>query len=362
MATVKIRRRKRGRWTVGSLIIYKRKNYWQYYHRPPKGEKSRGTLGTKVFETAVARALELDAKLASGMALPEKGPRLIELVREFHASYSGWSEETHRRNTYYGRVLVQEFGNRPINQLKPIEIEAWLKRRSTKGAYQRKKGGQVFTASPSTRNRYISFVRKLYAVAVDWGWIEHNPMLGLKHVREHQKIPEALTSAQLERLLSHLTEPSKTIVAIASDTGIRRGALHALTWDAVDFSRQVIKVQQTKGKKERFVPMTSRVMTLIGQLLAENRASKKPRLTVLPNYEIKKPLAKAAEAAGLGHIHFHMFRHTCATRLLESGADIRYVQEILGHASIEMTARYAHVRVEKLHEVFRGLEAHEGGQ
>lgn len=352
----------KGRWRVGAIVVHQRSGTHWHYYCSAKGKRHRGSLHTEDLGEALKRAQDIDDNMVNGRGMPSPGVRLGQLTTEFWDNYAGWSART--RKGYKGMTIkfLRAMGNRPIRDIKPLEVERWLRACMTKGSYQRKPGGPLYKMHPSTRNRYVAYVRKLFDCAVDWGWLEVNHMKVLKQIPTEQKIPEALTTEQLDRLLAHLSEPAKTIIAIAADTGIRRGALYHLRWEAVDFDRRLIQATQTKGKKERYVPMTNRVFRLLVELRQQNRNSPTPTLTVLPNYDVTTPLKKAAEAAQVGHVHFHMFRHTCATRLLEAGTDIRYVQEILGHSNLQMTARYAHVRVEKLHEAFRGLEAHEGGQ
>jgi integrase len=140
-----------------------------------------------------------------------------------------------------------------------------------------------------------------------------------------------------------LIEP---LVILALNTGMRRGELLSLEWSQVDLANREIRIASAKSNSgERLIPMNATAYaSLTG--LAEKRASQ----LVFPSnrregqriLDLKKGFKKAILLAGIAKIRFHDLRHTFATRLVRSGADLITVQQLLGHAKIAMTARYAH--------------------
>ena len=99
-------------------------------------------------------------------------------------------------------------------------------------------------------------------------------------------------------------------------------------------------IRKSKNGRFRVIPMTQRVAKLLGQRVPFQDSA----TAVLPGSDISRPLAKASEEAGIGHVHMHMLRHTCATRLRDRGVPLDRVMEIRGHSSYQMVLRYAKAR------------------
>src|SRR5262249_2858245 len=136
----------------------------------------------------------------------------------------------------------------------------------------------------------------------------------------------------------------RPLVVLAINTGMRRGELLNLIWEKVDFSRNVIYVTNTKSGKDRVVPMNQLVrqelLRMSGQPDSEFVfVSKRTGLNLT---EIKKGFNAACLEAEIKNFRFHDLRHTAGTRLADSGADAFTIKEILGHSSIQTSARYVH--------------------
>jgi integrase/recombinase XerD len=205
--------------------------------------------------------------------------------------------------------------------------------------------------------------------------LEADPAAALVMPRVGQALPKAwLSAAQTETVLalpkvegSRRPAPAlrdRAIMETLYSTGLRRLEVSRLTAADVDFAGGVVLVRQGKGRKDRVVAIGERALLWLGKYLAEARPKlAKPGDEAGPLFVTEKggPLTgkyisamvtRYVARSGLGKVgSCHLFRHTCATLMLEHGADIRHVQEQLGHACLQTTQIYTHVSIRKLKEV-----------
>jgi len=198
----------------------------------------------------------------------------------------------------------------------------------------------------------------------------HNPASEIELPRQEKRLPAtALTLEEVARLLAvhDLADPlgvrDRAICEVFYSTGIRRAELAHLGLTDVNTGRGTLDVRQGKGGKDRVVPLGARAAAWVARYLADVR----PRLSLdareqalfLTGYgEAFKPdtltgmMSAWMRAVGLaGRGSCHLLRHTCATHMLEGGADVRYIQQLLGHENLETTAIYTEVTIKKLLEV-----------
>jgi integrase/recombinase XerD len=202
------------------------------------------------------------------------------------------------------------------------------------------------------------------------GVLLSNPAADLVLPRQEYRLPKAiLTEEEVERvlLIADVTTPhglrERAMLEVMYATGIRRTELVELRVDGVDRERAVIWVRQGKGKKDRVVPLGERALSWVERYLKEARgelACGRDEGALFLSFmggaiaaeywthRVRRML-KDAKIDKPGSCH--LFRHTMATLMLEGGADVRYVQEMLGHANLATTQIYTHVSVKKLQEV-----------
>lgn len=168
--------------------------------------------------------------------------------------------------------------------------------------------------------------------------------------KQKKKLPVVLSRDETQRILVSLSNlKHRTILATLYDCGLRVSELLALAPEDIDSSRMLIHVRLGKGSKDRYVPLSTRLLELLRQYWREYR----PSSHVFEGARAGHPMTgkqisticeKAAKAAGVGkHVTPHTFRHSFATHLLEAGTDLRILQRLLGHAGLNATARYLHV-------------------
>lgn len=199
-----------------------------------------------------------------------------------------------------------------------------------------------------------------------------NPASDLDLPRQEKRIPKAvLTALEVERVLAmpDVRHPlglrDRAMLEVLYSTAIRRAELVGLDLQDLDVDRGTLLIRQGKGKKDRMVPMGERAMAWTERYLSEVRpgllvplekdalflTSFGERFALLAVSNIVRDYVLRADLGKKGSCH--LFRHTAATLMLENGADIRFIQELLGHSKLTTTQIYTQVSIRKLQEVHR---------
>ncbi len=197
--------------------------------------------------------------------------------------------------------------------------------------------------------------------------IAQNPVQKIHTPKLGKSLPRFLFHEHMEKLLVAADLDTKNgirdqlIIELLYGSGLRVSELVSLNRDNLDLHNGLLRVAG-KGRKERIVPLTDAAVEAIHAYL-ELRHDQEPALilnyqdTRLTARSVRRILDKLEKKASLNqHIHPHMLRHTFATHLLDGGADIRSVQELLGHKKLSSTQIYTHLTREKLRDVY--MEAH----
>ncbi|MBM4128109.1 MAG: site-specific tyrosine recombinase XerC [Nitrospira sp.] len=252
---------------------------------------------------------------------------------------------------------------RPTEVTKPI-----LERYQRYLYHYRKKDGQPLSFR-SQHSRLVP-VRAWFKWLTTNNHILYNPASELELPRLEHRLPKhVLTIREAEAVLAvpKLGDPlglrDRAILETLYSTGIRRMEVINLKLYDMDVDRGTLMVRQGKGHKDRMVPIGSRALKWIDRYLTEVR----PRLVVNPNdvtlflthlgepfttNRLTQMVREYVDAADIGKRgSCHLFRHTMATLMLENGADVRFIQAMLGHAKLETTQIYTQVSIRKLKEI-----------
>lgn len=187
---------------------------------------------------------------------------------------------------------------------------------------------------PATINRSLSAMQKALRMAWEAGTVPEDYSKHVKRVPENNQRDVHLSVEQVHKLAEAASERVRAAIWIALLTGCRRGEILAIQPQDIGEDTITIKAGNTKTLKTRIVPITPALRPWLGYL------------PLGMNFEgLKTGFRRAREAAGMPEVHFHDLRHSCATILLASGADLYTVAKILGHSTIRMTERYAHHQV-----------------
>ncbi len=223
-------------------------------------------------------------------------------------------------------------------------------------------------------SRHLSTIRSFFRWACREGHVEKNPARGLTSPRVPKTLPRAMTLPDTERLLDasdegQIPEREAALFELLYATGLRVSEAAGLDLEDVDFAQGLVRVTG-KGSRERIVPFgESAADALRGYLPSraalrhgvelEDPESGEPlfvnaRGGRLTPRSMARLLKRRLRAAGLpAEISPHALRHTFATHLLQAGADLRSIQELLGHASLSTTQKYTHLDAARLREVYR---------
>jgi len=216
---------------------------------------------------------------------------------------------------------------------------------------------------PVTIARKLAALRSWFRFLVRRGVLERNVAREVSGPRLPQKlvsflpIDEAMALMDAERPAGPARTRDAAVLELLYATGLRVSELAGLDLDDVDRSRQTVRVLG-KGRKERIVPYGSRAAGALARYLADRGADRGAlfanrrggRLTVRAIHSIVR---RSARACGITRrVSPHTLRHTFATHLLDAGADLRVIQEFLGHSRLSTTQRYAHVGADQLMRVY----------
>ncbi|HEX4952552.1 MAG TPA: tyrosine recombinase XerC [Thermoanaerobaculia bacterium] len=226
--------------------------------------------------------------------------------------------------------------------------------------------------APKSRGRALAAVKSFCRWACRRGVMAADPARGVKTPKVPKTLPRHLRPGETENLLESaeggddLSLRDRAFLELLYACGLRVSELVSLDWRDIDLSARTLRVVG-KGKKERMVPFGRPAAAALAAWLEEwekvrgarSGETEEPvflnhRGGRLTDRSVRRLLDRYARGSGIqGGVHPHTLRHTFATHLLEGGADLRSIQELLGHSSLATTQRYTHVEIERLLAVYR---------
>lgn len=283
-------------------------------------------------------------------------PTLAEFEKEFISNYAESNNKKSEVQTKKGVIknhLVPAFGTKRLSDIGVREVETFksLKLRQGKSA--------------KTVNNMLTILRKLLSVAHEWGEIPFVPRV--KWLKVPPNKFDFLTFEEADRLMAAADGEWRTMITLALKTGLRLGELLALTWDDVDLVAGRLVVSRNLSRGEITTPKNGRTreIPLGDDVLASLKRHRhlrgevvlcQPDGRMLTKGETKHPLKRACKRAGLRQIGWHVLRHTFASHLVMRNAPIKAVQELMGHSTVTMTERYAHLSPDVRKDAVRLLD------
>lgn len=279
----------------------------------------------------------------------------------------GYAEQTTSLREDAVRRFIRWCGERSIDR--PQDVTRPILDRYRRHLYHyRKVSGEPL--SFATQQQRLLPIRAFFKWLAKENYILSNPASELELPRVHRRLPSHILSREevehvMTLTLVHGGEKGvrdRAILETLYTSGIRRGELVNLKLYDVDLKNGSLFIREGKGKKDRYVPLGARASQWIRRYVEEVR----PELVIEPDqgflflHEFGEPFEKNRlsdlvkrylRAAGIETGSCHLFRHAMATQMLENGADIRFIQAILGHAQLTTTEIYTHVTIVKLKEV-----------
>lgn len=229
-------------------------------------------------------------------------------------------------------VLKRHFSGKCLHEITPHLVEKF-------------KSDRIAEVAPATVNRQLACLKSLFNKAIAWNkFTGTNPVKSVKLFKENNQRLRFLERDEIAKLLSVCNKTLRTIVIVALNTGMRRGEVLGLKWRDLDVKRGVIYLHNTKNGERRELPINEQVKTAL------IRVRKHPQSEYIfykqdgsPIGDIKKSFLTAIRKSGIKDFRFHDLRHSFASHLVMSGADLNTVRELLGHKSLQMTLRYSHL-------------------
>jgi integrase len=343
------------------------------------GKQARKSLDRSFPATSVSDAREaargLLGKIANGedpAATARQKRRATMTLAEFiDERYRDWlttNTQTPDATEKRIRAAFEEEVSRPI-----VEFNAWI---IEKWRTARLKAGKA----PATVNRDLAALGSLFSRAIEWGLIDAHPLATVKQLQEPDGRVRWLSDDEEDRLRAALdarearertarananawrearryellpvlddaayVDHLKPMVLLSLNTGLRQGETFKLRWDAIDLDLAVLTVRgaTAKSRRIRHVPLNDEALAVLKQWRAQTQGE-----FVFPGRdgshltEIKTAWGKLLEQAKVADFTWHDMRHHFASRLVMSGVDLNTVRELLGHADLAMTIRYAHL-------------------
>jgi len=266
-----------------------------------------------------------------------------DLLREYRKAKEREGKEVQRGEYGYQR-LREAFGGRRADAIAPRDVEVFRDR-------------LMETLAPASVVRHLTLLRAILNRAIRDGRLATLPTRGVKWPKENNRRVRCLGDDEERRLMRKLPARLRPLVVLALNTGMRRGELLGLRWQDIDLINRTITIREAKSGEGRRLPMNEQVYEALSALrraairaggAAADVAAFRAALVFRPSAEamktaIKRHFDRARRAAGIEDFHFHDLRHTAASRLAMGGIDLYTIGELLGHKTLAMTARYAHL-------------------
>lgn len=325
-----VRRRPDGRWRVDIAVLR-------------GGEEVRVRRAAPTRDAALKLERELRAKMDRGEIADAKAVLYREWSKEFFEVYvtnNNKPSERMAKEQVLRDHLLPFFGETRIDRICVAQIERFKSEQLKVGA------------KPKSINNRLAVLRRSLVIANEWGHLALVPKVQrLKTAKEKFRF---LSFEEATSLLDGAAPEWRAMILLALRTGLRHGELLALKWENVDLVGGRVFVRRNvyrgiegtpKGGHEREVPLSGEALAALRALPSRFRdnyvfGSGAVRLTA---GETKWPLWSACRRGGIDRCGWHVLRHTFASHLVMRGVVLKAVQELMGHATIDMTMRYAHL-------------------
>lgn len=319
------------------------------------GEGER-TLAEKRARAAAKRKVEEEAKEQAAREAVTFGHVFAESYIPAQAGNKAKASIV-KEQGFFANWIGPAIGDKPMRDVSPFDLERIKKTMAEAGK------------SPKTIHYVLATIRQVFNFARRVGFYAgDNPVSLVKKPTADNRRIRFLTVEEAERLLAMLKDRAPNVhdmALLSLQCGLRAGEVFNLTWNDVDLDRDMLALRDTKSGKTRHVPMTQRVKSML-----QERERSVPAGLVFPSSRGGKIVAvsnsfeKVVDALGLNDgiedrrqkVVFHTCRHTFASWLVERGVDIYTVKELLGHATLAMTARYSHLAPDTLRRAMKTLD------
>jgi len=317
--------------------------YWASYI-DARGKRTRQSTGTQDRKEAEALLSKWKLEAHHGRKWGEQPTRIFDELMLAYLKGPSTEKRSPDRDRYSAKNLFPVFTGRELSSIGPSDIRAYIDKRKADGT------------AHGTINREIGLLSAAINYArMEWGWDIPNPAQG-RRLREpegrtrwitREEAGTLIETARIEPKAPHLAD----FIALALNTGCRRDELLQLDWRRVDLSMSLIhlEAQHTKSAKRRSVPINAHARAALISRLSYRASHCPDSPWVFCDQKgeriqrIKRSWATCCKRAGIEDYRVHDLRHTCAAWLVSAGVPLTEVRDLLGHSSVTMTERYAHL-------------------
>ena len=263
-------------------------------------------------------------------------PRKPKIQAEYALQLKWWANQI-------GDVLLSDLSSSIISEQRDLLSEKVTNRKTI--------------ISNARVNRYMATLSTTITTAVkEWGWMENNPLSKLSKLKEPRGRVRYFSDEERERFLLACKESHNSnlyvAVILALSTGGRKNEIWGLSWKDVNLKNGFITFEETKNDEPRSVPLQGHALDLMLERSKTRRIEANlvfpSRVDPQKHFNFRRPFVMALKAAQIENFRWHDLRHCAASYLVMAGVDMRTVAEILGHKSLQMTQRYAHLSPEHL--------------
>jgi len=318
------------------------KDRWYLDYRDIRGKRIQRVIRQAVSRQQAAIALQKAVQdVFNAQHNIKPAPRPVsfpELADQYLERYAKTNKRSWKTDRSYIKSMTEYFGDAPLAEISSFHIEGYKAERLKQNV------------KTSTVNRCLAVLRRMFNLSVEWGYLQEHQRPKFKLFSEKDNRKERILTQDEETRLFQASAPHlRPILTLALHTGMRLGEILSLTWAQVDLRKGLIRVERTKSGLSRLIPINTSLYGVLeairgqssGAFLFRNAKTEKPLGSV------KTAFKAACRRAGINGLRFHDLRHTFASRLVERGADLITVKELLGHSSVKITERYTHSQSEQ---------------
>ncbi len=342
--------------------LYRRPDsaYWWASYIDASGRRTRRSTGTHDRKEAEAIFAKWKLEAHNVKHWNAQPSRTFDELMLTYLEGPGREKRASERDRYSAKRLYPAFTGRELGTLAPVDIRAYIDQRKAAGA------------GPGTINRELGLLSSAINYAKkEWDWDIPNPAQG-RRLREPEGRMRWITQSEAQVLIRMAEREGQAphladFIRLALNTGCRRNEMLELEWRRVDLQAGLIHLegQHTKSGKRRSVPLNgvAREAMLSRARFKVQHCPASP--WVFCDHEgnrvqsIKRSWATACQRAGIEDLHIHDLRHTCAAWLVTAGVPLTEIRDLLGHSTIRMTERYAHLAPENIRAAVAALDVSE---
>ncbi len=263
-------------------------------------------------------------------------------------------------------AFLSERGIRDLGLVRPPDLRAFLAAEAER------------RPALGSQTRAVAALKVFFRFCVENEYLERDPALVLRTPKKREVLPDVLDRRELARLLRVVDrdevwkrnfagrrERDRLMLALFAFAGLRRSELLGLDWDDVDLERRLLRVRKAKGGRQRVIPIHPALVPLFVDYMAIRANDPQQAIFVgvqgsrLHETQLSQVFRRYVAAAGVGErkrVTPHTLRHVFASELLHAGANLRQIQELLGHKHLDSTQRYVHVTAHGLRGAIKRLQ------